>query len=81
MPPWNDIDTVMFDMDGTLLDLHFDNYFWQHLLPLTYAEQNRIAHDEAIACVTAKFERVYGTLDWYCLYYLRDVLGREFCGL
>ena len=42
MPPWNDIDTVMFDMDGTLLDLHFDNYFWQHLLPLTYAEQNRI---------------------------------------
>ena len=58
MPPWNDIDTVMFDMDGTLLDLHFDNYFWQHLLPLTYAEQNRIAHDEAIAFVTAKSERV-----------------------
>ena len=81
MPPWNDIDTVMFDMDGTLLDLHFDNYFWQHLLPLTYAEQNRIAHDEAIAFVTAKSERVYGTLDWYCLDYWRDELGVDISGL
>ena len=81
MPPWNDIDTVMFDMDGTLLDLHFDNYFWQHLLPLTYAEQNRIAHDEAIAFVTAKSERVYGTLDWYCLDYWRDELGVDITGL
>ena len=75
MPPWNDIDTVMFDMDGTLLDLHFDNYLWQHLLPLTYAEQNQIAPNEAIAFVTAKSESVYGTLDWYCLDYWRDELG------
>ena len=81
MPPWLDIDTIMFDMDGTLLDLHFDNYFWQHLLPLTYAEQNRIAHDEAIAFVTAKSERVYGTLDWYCLDYWRDELGVDITGL
>jgi len=27
MPPWSAIDTIMFDMDGTLLDLYFDNYF------------------------------------------------------
>ena len=33
---WNEIDTVMLDMDGTLLDLHFDNYFWQEYLPLRY---------------------------------------------
>src|SRR5690606_507131 len=26
--PWNQIDTVLLDMDGTLLDLHFDNHFW-----------------------------------------------------
>jgi|SRR6056300_70039 HAD superfamily hydrolase (TIGR01509 family) len=81
MPPWNDIDTVMFDMDGTLLDLHFDNYFWQHLLPLTYAKQNQMTPDEAIAFVTAKSERVYGTLDWYCLDYWRDELGVDITGL
>ena len=23
---WQQIDTVFLDMDGTLLDLHFDNY-------------------------------------------------------
>ena len=28
MVEWSKIDTVFFDMDGTLLDLHFDNYFW-----------------------------------------------------
>jgi FMN phosphatase YigB (HAD superfamily) len=28
MLDWADIDTVLLDMDGTLLDLHFDNYFW-----------------------------------------------------
>jgi FMN phosphatase YigB (HAD superfamily) len=35
---WQGIETVLLDMDGTLLDLHFDNYFWQEYLPLRYAE-------------------------------------------
>jgi hypothetical protein len=28
---WSAIDTVL-DMDGTLLDLRFDNWFWQDLI-------------------------------------------------
>ena len=35
--PWADIDTVLLDMDGTLLDLHFDNHFWLEHLPQRYA--------------------------------------------
>ena len=38
MPRWRDIDTVFLDMDGTLLDLHFDIHFWQTHVPRRYAE-------------------------------------------
>ena len=30
---WQEVDTVLLDMDGTRLDLAFDNYFWQTLVP------------------------------------------------
>ncbi|MEC8348362.1 MAG: haloacid dehalogenase, partial [Pseudomonadota bacterium] len=25
---WQNIDTVLLDVDGTLLDLHYDNFVW-----------------------------------------------------
>ena len=31
---WDNIETVIFDMDGVLLDLHFDTYFWTKYLPM-----------------------------------------------
>jgi 5'-nucleotidase len=43
MIAWNDIDTVLLDMDGTLLDLAFDNWFWQQVVPQKYAESERSA--------------------------------------
>ncbi len=39
---WDSIDTVMLDMDGTLLDLHFDNYFWLDHLPQRYAQIHNV---------------------------------------
>ena len=41
--PWHEIDTVLLDMDGTLLDLHFDWHFWLTYLPKVYAEKNNIS--------------------------------------
>ena len=35
--PWDAIDTVLLDMDGTLLDLRFDNWFWQEHVPAVWA--------------------------------------------
>ncbi len=37
--PLADIRYVLLDMDGTLLDKYFDDYFWEHLLPEKYAEK------------------------------------------
>ena len=36
---WNDIDTVLLDMDGTLLDRHFDDHFWLDHVPKRYADR------------------------------------------
>ena len=47
--PWNAIDTVLLDMDGTLLDLHFDNHFWLQHLPQRYAEHHQCSLAQARA--------------------------------
>ena len=39
---WDNVDTVLLDMDGTLLDLHFDSFFWKQHLPLRYSEIHRV---------------------------------------
>ena len=67
MIDWNAIDTVMLDMDGTLLDLHFDNHFWQEHVPLRYAERHGIPHTEARTRLTEIYRAKAGTLDWYCV--------------
>jgi putative hydrolase of the HAD superfamily len=64
---WDDIETVLLDMDGTLLDLHFDNYFWQEYLPQQYAQKHRISEEESSAQLHNQIQGNQGTLDWYCL--------------
>jgi putative hydrolase of the HAD superfamily len=64
--PWRDIDTVLLDMDGTLLDLHFDNHFWLEHLPKRYAEVHGISLTMAQLELMPLFERNAGTLNWYC---------------
>lgn len=64
---WSSIDTVFLDMDGTLLDLHFDNHFWREHMPKRYAEHHGIAPEKARALLTEQYERHNGTLNWYCI--------------
>ena len=45
--PWHDISSVFLDMDGTLLDLHFDNHFWREHVPLRYAERHSLEIEAA----------------------------------
>ena len=65
--PWRDIDTVLLDMDGTLLDLHYDNHFWLEHLPQRYAELHGISRAMAELELMPLFERNAGQLQWYCL--------------
>lgn len=66
---WAQIDTVLLDMDGTLLDLHYDNYFWLHHLPQRWAEISGISRFEAEAQLKAEYAELTGKLEWYCLDY------------
>jgi len=69
MLPWHKIDTVFLDMDGTLLDLHFDNHFWREHVPLRYAEKHGIDLEQAKSRLYTKFRLKEGTMDWYCVEY------------
>ncbi|MEW5755078.1 MAG: GMP/IMP nucleotidase [Pseudomonadota bacterium] len=77
MLDWKDIDTVLLDMDGTLLDLNFDNYFWQHLLPQRYAQKHGVDEQAARLELQRRFRAQEGTLAWYCLDYWREDLGLD----
>ena len=73
-PPWRDIDTVMFDMDGTLLDLQFDNYFFLQVIPETYAEINSISKEKSLLIIKRLYHEVQGTLKWYSIDYWTEQL-------
>ena len=64
---WSSIDTVLLDMDGTLLDLHYDNHFWLEHLPQRYAEAHGISRAMAEMEIQPLFKNNAGTLNWYCL--------------
>jgi len=69
--------TLMLDMDGTLLDLAFDNYMWKDLIPRRYAVANNLAFEDARDLLMSKYEAVQGDLEWYCLDHWCDRLGLD----
>jgi putative hydrolase of the HAD superfamily len=67
--------TLMLDMDGTLLDLAFDNYMWKELVPRRYAVENDMPFADAHKLLMSKYEAVQGDLEWYCLDHWCERLG------
>ena len=74
---WNDIDTVLLDMDGTLLDKHFDDYFWEQYVPEHYSLLHELSIDQAKAELLNRYRQVENTLDWTDLDYWSHELGLD----
>lgn len=74
MVNWSEIQTVLLDMDGTLLDLNFDNYFWIEYLPKRYAEIYQLDPEPTRIKLAKKFNAIQGSLEWYSTSYWSDEL-------
>jgi putative hydrolase of the HAD superfamily len=74
---WTAIDTVLLDMDGTLLDRHFDDHFWMEHVPDTWSRKHRVPLDEAKQTLYALFRSQERTLNWTDLDYWSGRLGLD----
>ncbi len=74
MIDWRVVKTVLLDMDGTLLDLHFDNFFWQEYLPLRYAAIKGISPQAAKIHIVTQTQKIEGSLNWYSTDYWSETL-------
>ncbi|MCK5340112.1 MAG: HAD hydrolase-like protein [Desulfobulbaceae bacterium] len=74
---WKDIDTVLLDMDGTLLDRHFDDYFWHTYVPETFSIVHDITVEAARAQLLARYKKEEGTLAWTDLDFWSRELGLD----
>jgi HAD superfamily hydrolase (TIGR01509 family) len=80
-PDWSGVDHVLLDMDGTILDLAFDNYFWNHLLPERYGQVRGMSLDEAQACLRPRFLEIMHTLPWYSVDHWSEQTGLDLAAL
>jgi len=78
---WAAIDHVLLDLDGTLLDLDFDNHFWQVLVPRVWGAAHGFTEAAARAALQPRFAACAGTLPWYSTEYWSQELGLDIAAL
>ena len=74
---WDGIDTVLLDMDGTLLDLAYDNRVWNELVPRAYAQRKRIELAAAKQELLAHMGEIQGTIEFYSFDYWISYTGLD----
>jgi FMN phosphatase YigB (HAD superfamily) len=74
---WQSLETIFLDMDGTLLDRHFDDYFWEKFVPKCYAAKYHLPVPEAQTILLSMYKAREKTLDWTDLDYWSDALGLD----
>jgi putative hydrolase of the HAD superfamily len=81
MIDWTKITTVFLDLDGTLLDLRFDNHFWLEYVPQCYADKHGLDIGESHKMLKQKYSEAYGSLNWYCVEYWTAELELDIAAL
>jgi len=81
MIDWNSIDTVLLDMDGTLLDLCYDNTLWNTLLPERYGARHALSPEAARSHLFSHMHEHHGTLTFYCLDHWAEFTGLDIVAL
>jgi len=71
---WQEIETVLLDLDGTLLDKYFDDFFWEEFVPEVFARKNRIEMCAAKTQLLNSYNKVASTLEWTDLDYWSNEL-------
>ena len=74
---WNQIDSILLDLDGTLLDLNFDLHFWLEYLPRVYSEKHNISNQQAQDIVLKMLNAEKGKLNWYCIDFWQEKLNLD----
>ena len=74
---WTQIDTILLDLDGTLLDLNFDLHFWLEYLPQVYSEKNNISRQQAQDILLPMLNTEKGKLNWYCIDFWQEKLDLD----
>lgn len=74
---WDGVDTVLVDMDGTLLDLAFDNYFWTEFIPAHYAQVRGMSEKDARSTLLNRYRSIEGRLAWYCIDHWSEALDLD----
>jgi putative hydrolase of the HAD superfamily len=72
---------VLLDMDGTLLDKYFDDYFWEHLVPERYADKHNITFGKAKEELLKKYKSHEETLNWTDIDFWSRELGLDILSL
>ena len=66
---------IMFDMDGTLLDLAFDDLIWNQELPKLHAITHQCTIEQSRDTLTAFYQQHKHTLSWYSSSYWTAKVG------
>tara|TARA_B100000029_G_C17370927_1_gene886116 strand:+ start:251 stop:919 length:669 start_codon:yes stop_codon:yes gene_type:complete len=81
MVDWQTIDTVLLDMDGTLLDLRYDNTLWNELVPERYSLAQGLELNAARQTLFAQMSELRGDLLFYCLDHWASYTELDIVGL
>ena len=72
---WDDIDTVLLDMDGTLLDLNYDNHVWNQLVPEAFSRHRGIPIAQASSILLEHMQQIRGSIEFYRFEYWTEFTG------